>query len=112
MSQAVYTVDEVAVRLHKSRRWLQSWLRENPADAAGMPYYAPAGRTKLFGEADISRIKSALREHERCRLELSPRVPGGAPSITSEERSPDELLMRLRRHETKKVLRDLRLVSK
>ena len=50
MSEALYTVDEVAERLHKSRRWLQDWLRDHPADRAGLPHYMPAGSTNLVSE--------------------------------------------------------------
>src|SRR5262245_38809482 len=47
------TIDEAAARLRKSRRWLQSFLRQHP-------YYRLAGRTKLFTEADINRLYEAL----------------------------------------------------
>src|SRR5262245_22623339 len=47
------TLDEAAAKLRKSRRWLQSFLREHP-------YYRLAGRTKLFTEADINRPYEAL----------------------------------------------------
>src|SRR5262245_47956030 len=59
-----------AQRLHKSRRWLQNWLRDHPADQYGQPFYSPLGRTKIFDESDISRIREAAREEERCRLNL------------------------------------------
>ena len=42
----VYTMEEAAERLHKSRRWLQDWLRVHSADSLGRPFYAPLGRTK------------------------------------------------------------------
>src|SRR5262245_22277960 len=47
------TGSEVAQRLHKSRRWLQDYLRKHP-------YYRLAGRTKIFTEADILRLYEAL----------------------------------------------------
>lgn len=47
------TLDDVADRLHKSRRWLVDWLREHP-------YYVKVGRTKLFREADIENIQVSL----------------------------------------------------
>ena len=45
----VYTMDEVAERLHKSRRWLQDFIQR-------YPFYRLAGRTKLFTEGDIARL--------------------------------------------------------
>jgi len=46
-------MDEVAKRLHKSRRWLQDFIRVHP-------YYRLAGRTKLFTENDIICLIKAL----------------------------------------------------
>src|SRR6478672_5966225 len=54
------TIEEAANRLRKSRRWLQDFLRDNPTDLAGTPFYRKAGRTMLFTEADIVRIYEAL----------------------------------------------------
>src|SRR5262249_14103044 len=71
MPQPVYTLDEVAQHLHKSRRWLQDWLRAHPADRSGKPFYAPLGRTKTFDDSDIARIRAAANEDEQCRLNLS-----------------------------------------
>ena len=38
---AVYTMEEVAQRLHKSGRWLQDFVRNHP-------FYRLAGRTKAI----------------------------------------------------------------
>lgn len=55
MSRApdLMTMDQLAERLHKSRRWLQYFLRDHP-------YGRMAGRTRLFTEADIAAIIEAL----------------------------------------------------
>ncbi len=47
------TIPEVAERLHKSTRWMQDFLRQNP-------FGRMAGRTRLFTEADIAAIIEAL----------------------------------------------------
>ena len=49
----LYTMVQVAERLHKSRRWLQSFLRDHP-------YYRLAGRSKVFTEADITKLVESL----------------------------------------------------
>src|SRR5713226_5014896 len=65
------TLSEAATELRKSRRWLQTWLALHPADAAGVPFYAPLGRTKTFSDSDLERIRATAREEERCRLNSS-----------------------------------------
>jgi hypothetical protein len=67
----LYTLAEVAAKIHKSPRWLNAWLRQRPADQYGEPFYTPLGRTKIFDENDLARIRAAAREEERCRLSLS-----------------------------------------
>jgi hypothetical protein len=66
-----FDLSEAARELRKSRRWLQDWLRDHPVDAVGIPFYAPMGRTKTFDENDLTRIRAAVREEERCRLNQS-----------------------------------------
>jgi hypothetical protein len=61
------TLPEAAEHLRKSKRWLLEWVRKHPADKAGEPYFTPAGRDKLFHQADISRIELAL-DLERRRV--------------------------------------------
>jgi hypothetical protein len=69
--QTTFTMEEAAKELRKSRRWLQDWLRDHPTDAAGIPFYAPLGRTKTFSDTDLERIRATAREEERCRLNSS-----------------------------------------
>jgi hypothetical protein len=47
------TLPEVAGRLHKSPRWMQDFLRNNP-------FGRMAGRTRLFTEADVTALIEAL----------------------------------------------------
>jgi hypothetical protein len=61
------TLQEAAEQLRKSPRWLQDWLRTNPMDREGEPYYTPVGRDKIFHECDIARIERALRGELQCR---------------------------------------------
>ena len=61
MTARVYDMDQAAWRLHKSRRWLQDWLRDHPADQFGQPFYSPLGRTKTFDDADLVRIRAAAK---------------------------------------------------
>jgi hypothetical protein len=54
------TLEQVAALLRKGPRWLKDWLRNNP------DCFYKAGRTRLFDDADIERIKARLREeHEQ-----------------------------------------------
>ena len=80
------TMAEAARELRKSRRWLQDWLRDHPVDAAGIPFYAPLGRTKTFSVSDLERIRATAREEERCRLNSS--RPGKAKRRTTPSGAP------------------------
>src|SRR5262249_41282755 len=87
------TMDEAAIRLRSSRRSLQDWLAAHPTDPAGVPYYVPNGRRKLFAEADIARILAAkredearrIRERDKCRGSSSRRVKAKRITGTSVE---------------------------
>jgi hypothetical protein len=56
-----FTIREAAAELRKSERWLRDWLKAHPQDVNGQPFFAKAGRTKLFTPADIDRIHEAMR---------------------------------------------------
>jgi len=63
---SLLSLEDVADRLHKSARWLRDWLRKNPTDPDGNPFYIPLGRTKVFNEKDFERICAALRGEEHA----------------------------------------------
>jgi hypothetical protein len=71
---AAYRMDEAAQRVPCSRRWLQQFLANNPADKAGVPFYYTIGNRKMFTDADIDRIRNFNREIIRCQLSSFPRV--------------------------------------
>jgi hypothetical protein len=54
------TIGEAAAVLRKGPRWLASWLKAHPVDRHGEPFYHSAGRTKLFTDHDIDRIRLSL----------------------------------------------------
>jgi hypothetical protein len=84
-------MDQVAERLHKSRRWLQDFLR-------GRDIGRLAGRTKLFTDADILRLIEALpcpssssRRASRRTGRSAARISGGTLTealALASERSP------------------------
>ena len=62
-----YTDGEVAARIHRSKRWLSDWLRDNPVDPkTGEPLYALASRTKLFTAEHIVLIVDAILSEEEA----------------------------------------------
>jgi T5orf172 domain len=73
------TLDEAAHELRKTKRWLSEWLRHNPTDKFGQPYYVPMGRTKTFDAQDLIRIRAKIREEEGCPIKLVPPRPGKTP---------------------------------
>jgi hypothetical protein len=68
-TRKLHTLEETAAQLRKSARWLREWLRRHPTDRHGEPFYTPLGRTKLFEDGDVARIRANAREEERCRLD-------------------------------------------
>ena len=72
-----FTLEEAAVRLRTSKRWLMEWLRSHPADERGEPYYTPVGRDKILHQSDIARIELALREGVKCHSRSDRRAKVG-----------------------------------
>jgi hypothetical protein len=65
-SNPIFNMEQAADQLHISRRTLQDWLRMNPADQHGNPYYSKVGSRKTFSYKDIDRIRSPAREEYDC----------------------------------------------
>src|SRR5579864_4852239 len=64
---AYLTIVEVADRLRLRPKRLMKWLRENPCDQHGEPFFGRVGQDRLFTEADVGRIFAAFRrEVARC----------------------------------------------
>src|SRR5262245_50424359 len=68
---ALLTIDQVAEQLHKSRRWLQDFLRDHP------DCYLRIGRTPQFEDAHIARL--IARIDQSCRSSSSRRVKANRP---------------------------------
>jgi hypothetical protein len=81
---SVFTVEEAAAELRKSKRWLLEWLRTHPRDAQGEPYYTPVGRDKILHQNDIARIECALREGMKCRSDSGRRGKAKRQILKSE----------------------------
>src|SRR5262249_28152359 len=80
-----YSLTEAARRLGISRRWLQNFLRDEPVDKNGSPFYVLFGRRKRFNERDLERIIETLRDQERQKLESSQsRLKPFAPEISKD----------------------------
>ena len=74
MTPKLYTLAEAASSIHKSARWLRSWLRGR----GGIGKLA--GRTRLFTEADVLRI---IGELEPCPSNCSRPKRAGRRTSTS-----------------------------
>jgi hypothetical protein len=76
--QRLFTLPEVADRLHKSTRWMQYFLRDNP-------FGRMAGRTRLFTEDDVIAIIEALPAPSKSYGGMARQTPVRAePSAASE----------------------------
>lgn len=64
-------IHEAAADLRTGERSLRDWLKKNPRDAQGIPFYGGFGRNKLFTVGDIERIRLAYP----CPLESPHRKP-------------------------------------
>lgn len=56
MLPKLYTETEIALALHRERRWLLDWLREHPTDVHGQPFYYQLGKSKRFSGDDVVRL--------------------------------------------------------
>jgi len=80
----VYNLDQAARRLHKSRRWLQDFIRDHP-------YYRLAGRTKLFTELDILKlIERATGAWIDCPVGTTAREKAQPPKTRVQEVASDQ----------------------
>lgn len=63
-----HSIKDAAGRLGVSKRWLQQFLREHPADKDGVPFYVPFGNRKRLTERDLERILEMIRSAEKEKL--------------------------------------------
>jgi len=79
-------IDEVAARMRKSRRWLQSFLRT--LDNSSGRFWKHAGARKLFSEAQFAALYAALpNEATSCPSSSSGRDRVPRRSIAFGERT-------------------------
>lgn len=83
---------EAAEELRKGERWLRDWLKQHPRDVHGEAFYCLAGRTKLFTNADIDRIRESLP----CPSRSSRRKLGVRRTTTSAAPTSESLLTEAR----------------
>src|SRR5690349_20800131 len=78
-----YDMATAATLVPCSRRFLQKFLSQHPTDKGGCPFYFPVGLRKMFTQQDIERVRQAMREEERCRLNSSRRAKVSRRIITA-----------------------------
>lgn len=80
-----YTMDEAAAELRMSRRWLQSFIQQNP-------FYRIAGNKKLFDQEHIDQLWKALP----CPSDSKRPAKAARRSIVSVGHSSESELIELR----------------
>jgi hypothetical protein len=80
----LFRIEEVAKKLHKSKRWLQDFLRFHPCGRR-------AGRTLLFTAEDVTYLINELPRQEQRLVKIGPL--NHAPRTL--DRTSKELLERL-----------------
>jgi transcriptional regulator with XRE-family HTH domain len=80
------TINEVAERLHVSRRWLEGFLR-------GKDIGKIAGRRRIFSAAEVQAIYWSL---PKCQSSLCPRERGSLQTGAFEELTSASKLTKLR----------------
>ena len=75
-----YNIKDAAERLGVSKWWLQKFLRQNPVDKAGVPFYVPIGNRKRFTEIDLERILEMNRTAEKDKLLSAPPIATDWPA--------------------------------
>ena len=89
--QPPVSMDDAAVALGVSRRWLQGFLKGLP------PCHLQAGHKKLFDEAALATIREAMRrEAQKCHTRLPPQSRGGRRSTAYGERNSGATLTEMR----------------
>jgi hypothetical protein len=92
-----YTMEQAAREIPCSRRWLQDFLVNKPADAEGNPFFYEIGNRKMFTATDIERIRQSTREDVRCRLSSSRRVRGSRRTTMAVVPTSESLLTEAQR---------------
>ena len=96
MNACVRTLDGVAKRLHKNRRWLREWLRDYPRDAQDRPSFGDAGRDWLFTDIELLIVQarfSGTRTSTRTQAPAQVKSNECAPAPGSSGGSLDNLQM-------------------
>lgn len=70
MTQPAHTMEEAAALIPASRRWLQKFLADNPADAGGTPFYFEVGNRKMFTDAGTARQNTARTGFPNVEISL------------------------------------------